>query len=275
MQSELIIIDEFFIPQLNRTRTLRIYLPAGYHQEEHAYPVLYMHDGQNVFENSTATYGMCWDARTTLDEMQRLGKLSGVIVVAIDSSHELDGMERYNEYSPWRANQELKELGVGEELLKFGGEGDDYMAFICQTLKPYIDQTYRTKPSREFTYLAGSSMGGLISLYGGSLYQDIFGALGVFSPAFWFNKPSYFEYMKEFNFKYPTKIYMDMGTDEAREGTIVDFADVYLSGSREINKLLAQKHNVTLFYQEGEDHKHNETAWSLRFPDFIDFIFRQ
>jgi predicted alpha/beta superfamily hydrolase len=275
MQSELIIIDEFFIPQLNRTRTLRIYLPAGYHQEEHAYPVLYMHDGQNVFENSTATYGMCWDARTTLDEMQRLGKFSGVIVVAIDSSHELDRMERYNEYSPWRANQELKELGVGEELLKFGGEGDDYMAFICHTLKPYIDQTYRTKPNREFTYLAGSSMGGLISLYGGSLYQNTFGVLGVFSPAFWFNKPSYFEYMKEFNFRYPTKIYMDMGTDEARKGTIVDFADVYLSGSREMNKLLAQKHNVTLFYQEGKDHKHNETAWSLRFPDFIDFIFRQ
>ncbi len=275
MQSELIFIDEFLIPQLNRTRTLRVYLPAGYRQSEQAYPVLYMHDGQNVFEESTATYGMCWDARTTLDEMQRLGKLSGLIVVAIDSSDELNKMGRYNEYSPWKAHRDIKEMGVGDELLKFGGEGDDYMAFICHTLKPYIDQTYRTKPSREFTYLAGSSMGGLISLYGGSLYQDIFGVLGVFSPAFWFNKPSYFEYMKEFNFRYPTKIYMDMGTDEAREGTMVDFAGVYLSGSREMNHLLAQKQNVTLFYQEGKDHKHNEMAWSLRFPDFIDFIFRQ
>ncbi|MEZ9721920.1 alpha/beta hydrolase-fold protein [Vibrio splendidus] len=274
MQSELIIIDEFFIPQLNRTRTLRIYLPAGYHQAEHAYPVLYMHDGQNVFEKSTATYGMCWDAQTTLDEMQRSGKLSGVIVVAIDSSHELDGMERYNEYSPWRANQEIKELGVGDELLKFGGEGDEYMAFICHILKPYIDQTYRTKPNREFTYLAGSSMGGLISLYGGSLYHNTFGVLGIFSPAFWFNKSSYFEYMKEFDFQYPTKIYMDIGTNEAREETCVDFADVYLSGSREMNTLLAQKPNVTLFYQEGRGHKHNELAWSLRFPDFIDFVFR-
>ncbi|MEZ8775772.1 alpha/beta hydrolase [Vibrio sp. 10N.247.310.17] len=275
MQSELIIIDEFFIPQLNRTRTLRIYLPAGYHQAEHAYPVLYMHDGQNVFEKSTATYGMCWDAQTTLDEMQRLGKLSGVIVVAIDSSHELNGMERYNEYSPWRANQETKELGVGDELLKFGGQGDEYMAFICHTLKPYIDQTYRTKPNREFTYLAGSSMGGLISLYGGSLYQNTFGVLGVFSPAFWFNKSSYFEYMKEFNFLSPMKIYMDMGTNEAREEASVDFADVYLSGSRAMNTLLTQKPNVTLFYQEGQGHQHNELAWSLRFPDFIDFIFRQ
>ncbi|MFA0248165.1 alpha/beta hydrolase [Vibrio sp. 10N.261.45.A4] len=272
MQSELIIIDEFFIPQLNRTRTLRIYLPAGYHQAEHAYPVLYMHDGQNVFDKSTATYGMCWDAQTTLDEMQRLGKLSGLIVVAIDSSHELNGMERYNEYSPWRANQEIKELGVGDELLKFGGQGDEYMAFICHTLKPYIDQTYRTKPTREFTYLAGSSMGGLISLYGGSLYQNTFGVLGVFSPAFWFNKSSYFEYMKEFNFLSPTKIYMDMGTNEAREEASVDFADVYLSGSRAMNTLLTQKPNVTLFYQEGQGHQHNELAWSLRFPDFIDFI---
>ncbi|WP_454441984.1 alpha/beta hydrolase [Vibrio bathopelagicus] len=275
MQSELILIDEFLIPQLNRTRTLRIYLPAGYRQSEQAYPVLYMHDGQNVFEESTATYGMCWDARTTLDEMQRLGQLSGLIVVAIDSSNELDSMGRYNEYSPWKAHQDIKEMGVGDELLKFGGEGDEYMAFICQTLKPYIDQTYRTKPSREFTYLAGSSMGGLISLYGGSLYQDTFGVLGVFSPAFWFNKLSYFEYIKEFNFLYPTKIYMDMGTDEAREGVTVDFADVYLSGSREMNKLLAQKQNVALLYQEGKDHKHNEIAWSLRFPDFIDFIFRK
>lgn len=275
MQSELILIDEFLIPQLNRTRTLRIYLPAGYRQSEQAYAVLYMHDGQNVFEESTATYGMCWDARTALDEMQRLGKLSGLIVVAIDSSDELNKMGRYNEYSPWKAHRDIKEMGVGDELLKFGGEGDDYMAFICRTLKPYIDQTYRTKPSREFTYLAGSSMGGLISLYGGSLYQDTFGGLGVFSPALWFNNPSYFEYMKELNFRYPTKIYMDMGTDEAREGTIVDFADVYLSGSREMNKLLAQKRNVTLFYQEGKDHKHNEMAWSLRFPDFINFIFGQ
>ncbi|CAK2018312.1 putative alpha/beta superfamily hydrolase [Vibrio crassostreae] len=275
MQSELIIIDEFFIPQLNRTRTIRIYLPIGYHQSEQAYPVLYMHDGQNVFEESTATYGMCWDAQTTLDEMQRLGKLSGLIVVAIDSSDELDKMGRYNEYSPWKANANIKEMGVDDELLKFGGEGDEYMAFISQTLKPYLDQKYRTKPSREFTYLAGSSMGGLISLYGGCLYQNTFGAIGVFSPAFWFNKPSYFQYIKDADFSYPIKIYMDMGTDEARDNTKVDFAGVYLTGSREVNELLTQKKNVTLFYQECDGHKHNELAWSLRFPDFIDFIFRK
>ncbi|MFA0080172.1 alpha/beta hydrolase-fold protein [Vibrio artabrorum] len=106
MQSELILIDEFLIPQLNRTRTLRLYLPAGYRRSEQAYPVLYMHDGQNVFEESTATYGMCWDARTTLDEMQRRGKLSGLIVVAIDSSNDLDKMARYNEYSPWKAHRD-------------------------------------------------------------------------------------------------------------------------------------------------------------------------
>ncbi|MCG9629648.1 alpha/beta hydrolase-fold protein [Vibrio sp. Isolate30] len=271
-QDDLLLIEAFPMPQLKRTRTLRIYLPYDYKTSDKRYPVLYMHDGQNVFDEITATYGMCWQAKTTLDEMQQQGETDGIILVAIDSSDELDKMGRYNEYSPWKATSQISEFGIPDEFCEFGGEGDNYVDFIVDTLKPYIDLNYRTQPQRSTTYLAGSSMGGLISLYGGGKHQHAFGALGVFSPAFWFNHGEYFNYASGLEFELPVKIYMDMGTNEKRDDTNVDFAKVYLDGSRSINELLLNKDNVSLIYMEAEGHEHNEIAWAKRFPDFIRFI---
>ena len=162
-----IINVEFSMPQLNRTRRVWIYLPPGYATSKNRYPVLYMHDGQNVFDAATSYVGE-WGVDETLDSLRVRGD-SGVIVVAVDHG----GSKRFDEYSPW------KNARYG------GGEGAAYVDFIVQTLKPYIDKTYRTRADAENTAIAGSSMGGLISLYAALKYPNVFSKAGVFSPAVW------------------------------------------------------------------------------------------
>ncbi|CAN5605984.1 alpha/beta hydrolase-fold protein [soil metagenome] len=158
----------FFIPQLSRTRKIWIYLPKNYNLLKSKYfPVLYMQDGQNLFNEQTAFSGE-WGVDECLDTLQsKLNK--DCIVIGIDNG----GDKRMNEYNPY-------------EDKKFGkGEGDLYLDFIAQTLKPFIDNRFRTQKDRQHTFIAGSSMGGLISMYAIKKYPDVFGAAGVFSPSFW------------------------------------------------------------------------------------------
>jgi predicted alpha/beta superfamily hydrolase len=139
-----IIGSNFFIPQLNRYRRIWIYLPVSYATSGKKYPVLYMHDGQNVFDDSTSFSGE-WGVDETLDTLEI--KTKEVIVVAIDNG----GDKRMNEYSPY-------------DMDRFGkGEGDLYVDFLVNTLMPYINRNYRTKKYGRNTFVAGSSMGGLIS----------------------------------------------------------------------------------------------------------------
>lgn len=159
----------FLMPQLNRTRKVWLYLPPDYETSVKRYPVIYMHDGQNLFDQSTAFAGE-WEVDETLNKLHREGDF-GAIVVGIDNG----ARKRLDEYSPW-AN---KVYG--------GGEGDEYIEFIRQTLKPFIDDKYRTKTGPENNCLWGSSMGGLISTYGVVKYPETFGKAGVFSPAYWFS----------------------------------------------------------------------------------------
>lgn len=158
----------FFIPQLNRTRKIWVYLPKNYNLLKSKYfPVLYMQDGQNLFNEQTAFSGE-WGVDECLDTLQKqLNK--DCIVVGIDNG----GDKRMNEYNPY-------------DDKKFGkGEGDLYLDFIAQTLKPFIDNRFRTQKDRQHTFIAGSSMGGLISMYAIKKYPDVFGSAGVFSPSFW------------------------------------------------------------------------------------------
>jgi metallo-beta-lactamase class B len=152
----------FAMPQLGRTRRIWLYLPPDYAMSTKTYPVLYMHDGQNVFDAATSFAGE-WGVDETLDQLQAQGDW-GCIVVAIDN----DGRRRMEEYQP-------------SFDLKDGGEGGKYVDFLVQTLKPYIDQRYRTRPNRLDTGIAGSSLGGLISLYAGLKYPEVFGRVCVFS----------------------------------------------------------------------------------------------
>ncbi|HEX8832202.1 MAG TPA: alpha/beta hydrolase-fold protein, partial [Longimicrobium sp.] len=168
------VLDTAFpIPQLHRTRRVWVYLPPDYASSSKRYPVLYMHDGQNVFDDSTSGFGE-WGVDETLDSLFATGD-PGVIVVAVDHG----GAKRLDEYSPFINPRHG------------GGEGDAYVDFLAQTLKPLIDRRYRTRPDRLNTGVAGSSMGGLISLYAALKYPDVFGRAGIFSPSLWFSDRTY------------------------------------------------------------------------------------
>ena len=163
-----VLSEDFYIPQLDRHRKVWLYLPPDYETSTKSYPVIYMHDAQNVFDAETAFAGE-WEVDETLNALFEAGD-HGAIVVAVDNGGDL----RLDEYSPW-VNPEYG-----------GGEGDAYIQFIAETLKPYIDANYRTLEGPETTALIGSSMGGLISTYGGIEEADTFGLIGAFSPSYWF-----------------------------------------------------------------------------------------
>ncbi len=164
-----ILSDSFFMPQLGRSRRIRLYLPPGYAGSRRRYPVLYMQDGQNVFDAATSFAGE-WGIDETLDSLHALGD-PGVIVIAVDN----DGTHRLDEYDPW----------VNPAAKYGGGEGDTYVKFLTETLKPYVDRHYRTRPDRMNTAIGGSSMGGLIALYAALARPDVFGKAAVFSCACW------------------------------------------------------------------------------------------
>lgn len=171
-----VLATPFVIPGLKRERTVRIYLPPGYEESRRRYPVLYMHDGQNLFDDATAYAGE-WGVDETLNALARSRGLR-LIVVGIDHG----GAQRMHELNPW-------------DNPAFGtGEGEQYMDFVVDVLKPWVDRHYRTLADRRHTAIMGSSMGGLISSYAISRYPGVFGSAGVFSPAYWV-APEVFDYV--------------------------------------------------------------------------------
>ncbi|HEX2189481.1 MAG TPA: alpha/beta hydrolase-fold protein [Longimicrobiaceae bacterium] len=159
----------FAMPELGRTRRVWVYLPPDYAASGRRYPVIYMHDGQNVFDAATSYAGE-WGVDEALDSLHARGD-PGAIVVAVDNGQE----QRLDEYSPWVHPQHG------------GGEGAAYVGFLVRTLKPWVDRRYRTLPGRGSTAVMGSSMGGLISLYAALEHPEVFGLAGVFSPSLWFS----------------------------------------------------------------------------------------
>lgn len=238
-----IIDDSFYIPQLNRYRRVWIYLPESYNTSNKKYPVLYMHDGQNVFDNATSAYGE-WGVDEALDTLEP--KHKEIIVVAIDNG----GDKRLNEYSPY-------------DMEKYGkGEGDHYVDFLVQTLKPYIDKHYRTKKDEKNTFIAGSSMGGLISFYAILKYPKVFGTAGVFSPAFWIT-PQLKNIDEEKAKKVKGKIYFYAGGEES-ETMVPDMLNVF-----EQMRKYSKAKMKTVIRAEG---KHNEPTWRQEFPLFYEYI---
>lgn len=165
----LIVLENFIMPELNRTRAIRIYLPRNYKMSQQAYPVWYMHDGQDLFDEATSE-GRLGPVEWGIDEtLERLG--DHYIIVGID--HEYEKNRREREYAFFPTSQTPM------------AEGKQYLSFIVHTLKPYIDANYRTRKDKESTGIAGGSLGGLISLYAGLTYPEVFGKVGVFSPSLW------------------------------------------------------------------------------------------
>jgi metallo-beta-lactamase class B len=169
-----VVADSFPMAGLGRARRIRVYLPPDYATSRRRHAVLYLQDGQNVFDDATSFAGE-WGVDETLDSLHARGGVVP-IVVAVDN----DGRHRMDEYDPWRA----REARLG------GGEGDAYLAFLAGTLKPWIDARYRTRPGAATTWIGGSSMGGLIALAGALRRPDVFGGALVFSCACWVARDS-------------------------------------------------------------------------------------
>lgn len=268
-----LIIQEIYMKELDRKRKIRVLLPIDYYEnKEKRYPVIYMHDGQNLFDHSLSYSGHSWEVRETLDRMQQEGLIDGFIVVGIDNNQE--GHKRLDEYSPWE-NEEIgkllsNRLGVENGA---GGEGEKYAEFIVNTLKPYIDDNFRTLNNRENTIVAGSSMGGFISLYIGFRYQNVFSKVGAFSTAAWFKEGELLEFLREQGQIEKMKVYLDIGTEETSNEDDPNFKDYYINGTIRIYETLCEfmdKEDIKLIIDEGATH--SEIYWAKRFKEFINFI---
>jgi len=240
-----VIDTAFYIPQLGRHRRVWIYLPEGYATSGKKYPVLYMHDGQNLFDDATSAFGE-WGVDEALDTLGKSGH--EMIVVGIDNG----ASTRINEYSPY-------------DMPKYGkGEGDKYVDFLVKTLKPFIDKHYRTKKDEENTFVAGSSMGGLISFYAILKYPKVFGGAGVFSPAFWVT-PQLKNIEPKKAKKVKGKIYFYGGQQEG-ESMVPDMLAVFDQMRRHSKAKME-----TVIRAEG---KHNEPTWRAEFPLFVRWLMR-
>lgn len=242
-QNVRIIDTAFVMPQLGRTRRIWIYLPADYATSSKRYPVMYMHDGQNIFDAYTAFAGE-WEVDETLDALIKMGT-PPCIVVGIDN-----GPERMTEYNPYTFE-------------KFGkGEGDKYVDFLVKTLKPFIDSSYRTVASKENTIIAGSSMGGLISYYALLKYPGVFGKAGVFSPSFWIADK--IKKLTDTNSnKLTGKLFFYIG---ALEG------DSNVKNMEAIVNILGEKSPAIIYSVVDPEGQHNEQAWRKWFVAFYKWI---
>ncbi|MGF1724689.1 alpha/beta hydrolase [Photobacterium nomapromontoriensis] len=272
--NRMVIINNFSIPQLNRYRTVRIYLPVDYKDSHHTYPVIYMHDGQNVFEPSLCIAGMSWQAGEQLDDLQHNSAFTGAIIVAIDCSPERGYIGRRDEYSPWPYAPIMALSSWPDAQIPQGGEGHQYCQFLVDTLKPYIDAHYRTKPQREHTIITGSSMGGLISLYAAIRYPSVFSKAGVFSPAFWFARQPMINFIAAADINLPLEIYMDIGTNETSDPDNPEFPALYHDFAVELAEQL-QHCSPLLQCELLIDHGgiHSESAWAMRFPNMLKQFF--
>lgn len=205
--------------------------------------MLYMHDGQNLFDEYTSAYGE-WGIDECLDSMISEGRAAS-IVVGIDC-----GPKRMNEYNPY-------------DFEKYGeGEGEKYMQFIVKTLKPYIDKHYRTQKGKESTLIAGSSMGGLISYYALLTYPNVFSKAGVFSPAFW-TAPEIEQLTDSLGDNNEGRIFFYMGGLEGGS---------YVDDMREIADNIGKRSDAIIYSVIDPEGRHNEQSWRNWFPEFYSWI---
>lgn len=247
------IIDDFYSPELNNKKTLRIYLPYGYENSDKKYPVIYMQDGQCLFDAKTSTLNMEWGIDETLDALYTDGKTDGAIVVGVDSIAET----RTDEYNPFFSMENKTRTAA------IGGKGNKYAEFIVNTLKPYIDKNYKTLSDKANTAIVGSSYGAVISLYTAIEFNDKFGMVGALSFYGELNATDMNNYLTN-NLSAEklqnTKIYFYVGTQ--------DFA--YNSTNNAYNT--AKKNNLTNLLYEEDNGTHNENSWRPRFKNCVQFF---
>lgn len=242
-----LISEEFEIPQLNKTRKIWALLPHDYDTSTDHYPVLYLQDAQNLF-NENAEFGN-WQIDKKLAVMSDYG-IGKVIIIAVEHGEK----------------ERLLEYNVGKTVLG-KGQGKEYIRFITDTLKPFVDRTYRTKPEREFTGIGGSSMGGLVSIFSGLMYPEVFGKLMIFSPSLWVIPKIKLGFLDIFE-PMDTRIYLYAGGDESE--TMVDHVTKF---RKRLLKRESLQGKMKVRLSINEHGKHNESYWSDEFPKAIEWLF--
>jgi predicted alpha/beta superfamily hydrolase len=239
---------------LSEPRDLVVYLPPGYEQEpQRRYPVLYLHDGQNLFEGATAFVpGQDWHVSDTAEERIKGGSVEPLIIVGIYNT----GKHRIDEYTPTRDRKQ----GAG-------GDAPLYGQMLTRELKPFIDRTYRTLPDPANTGLGGSSLGGLVTLYLGMLHPDIFGKLAVLSPSVWWDNRVILKLVRMVDPKPRLQIWLDIGTGEGGK---------HVLNARALRDELLKAGWVMgadLIYAEIPEANHSEAAWAARVGPFLEYLF--
>ena len=240
---------EIWSPQLRNRRGVDVYLPDGYAEDERRrHPVVYLQDGQNLSDPSIAFGGNTWRLEEGLGWLH--GRGIDPIVVGVHNT----GAQRLGEYSPFPDSR----LG--------GGDGDRYVHFLADTLKPRIDSAYRTHRDRGSTVIGGSSMGGLISLYAFFRRPSPFGHAVVLSPSIWFGNREILRFVERARFT-RGRMYLDCGTAEGA-GTLRD--------ARALARLLRKRgyKRDTLRFIAAEGHQHREADWAWRLPSALEFVLR-
>lgn len=246
VQRNVVILDEKLIIQgLNRERQIRVYLPIDYSNSQKSYPVIYMHDAQNLFDDSTSYAGE-WGIDETLNRVSE-DSLLNMIVVGIDNG----GEKRWTELSPWDNNDHGR------------AEGVEYVDFIVKQLKPFIDENYRTLTDRENTAIMGSSMGGLITHYSICTYPKVFGKAAILSPSYWYSD-SVYKYVQEHPSDHSAKLFFAVGGSEGKmvSDTQAMYKAILNSGH--------PKENIAFMIDPDGDH--NEETWGRQFSSAINWF---
>ena len=231
-------------------RLVYLYLPEDWKTSGKRYPVLYMFDGHNVFFDTHATYGKSWGMGEYMDENHKQ-----MIIVAVECNHE--GHQRLSEYSPVDF--------VFPDAGSVVGQGKQYMEWLVNTLKPYIDANYPTMPEREHTSIAGSSMGGLMSLYAVCDYNHVFQKAACISPSFWISKDKVLDIVANSNIAADSSVYIDYGSLELPDHS--NSSEARFSVAR---LLLTRRARVALKIVPGG--AHNESSWQKQIPHFMEYL---
>jgi predicted alpha/beta superfamily hydrolase len=245
---------------LSADRDVLVYLPPGYDaNKKQRYPVLYLHDGQNLFDGATSFIkGAEWRVDETAQSLIQSKAIKPVIIVGIYNA----GKDRMDEYTP-----------TADAKRKMGGKADLYGRMIVEELKPFIDSTYRTLRDAKNTGLGGSSLGGLVSLYLALKYPNVFGEAAVVSPSVWWDKKMIVREVEAMKKRSRLRIWLDTGT---KEGGNKSEAEETITNARQLRDALVAKgwkEGKDIKYFEAEGAEHNERAWAQRVEPMLRFLY--
>jgi predicted alpha/beta superfamily hydrolase len=253
-------LHEFRSRIFRNTRFLRVWLPPGYDDDENQgkrYPVLYLNDGQNLFESMSSFSGVEWQVDETADRLIHEGAVAPMIIVGIDNA----GKDRFREYMPHRSMHPM--------MLRV--QGRHYPDFLMKEVRPFVERNYRVATGAENTGLGGSSLGALIALYTALVRPGVIGRLLIESPSLWVSNRQVIRESRTVR-TWPERIFLAVGTAEAgnaeRSRTVVD--DVRELAAIVRRAVLSEK-RLKLVIKDGSGH--NESAWAERFPEALQFLF--